>query len=143
MACVAAAACCLVALAAGALTSLHGGDPYGLGLLGRIGQAWWRVDDVSLVWWILAPLGAAALVALAATRFREGRDRVLVVALGALVVSSAASATWYQRYVDFGVLLCLCGLVAGGPARVRRVDLLRWAGLVAVSALWMAVIARA
>ena len=139
---VAAVVGCLVALATGALASLRGGDPYGLGLLGRVGEAWWRVAGVSLVWWILTPLGAAVLVALVVTRFEDGRDRVLVVALGALVLSCAASATWYQRYIDFGVLLCLCGLVARGPARVRRIDALRWAGVIAVSALWSLALTR-
>ena len=132
----------LAVIAAGALSSLRGGDPYGLGLIGRLGQAWWRVDGTSGVWWVLAPLGASMLVTLVATRFREDRDRVLVVALAALVLTSAASATWYQRYVDFGVLLCLCGLVAGGATRLREIDVLRWVGVVAISAVWAFTTAR-
>jgi hypothetical protein len=39
----------LTAVAAGVMASLRGGDPYGIGLLGRVGQAWWRVLGTSLV----------------------------------------------------------------------------------------------
>ena len=131
-----AVALTVAAIAAGALSSLHGGDPYGLGLVGRLGESWWRIDGTSGVWWVLAPLGAAVLVVLVITRLRDDRDRVLVVALVALVLTSASSATWYERYVDFGVLLCLCGLVAAGSARVRGVDVLRWAGVLAISVVW-------
>jgi hypothetical protein len=133
----------LVAVAGGAMTSLQGGDPYGIGLVGKIGQAWWRVLGTSLVWWIFVPLGAALLVALAVTRWQRLPDRILVVALAAIVVSCAANTTWYQRYVDFGVLLLLAGLVASGEARVRGVDALRWAGVLVISLLWTMVVATA
>jgi len=143
MAVAAAVALGLIAMAAGVMTSLQGGDPYGIGLVGRIGEAWSRVGGTSLVWWILVPLGAAAVVALVVTRWRRLPDRILVVALAALVLSGAANTTWYQRYMDFAVLLLLGGLVASGRARVRRVDSLRWVGVVVISLLWTAVLAGA
>jgi hypothetical protein len=130
-------------VAGGAMTSLAGGDPYGIGLVGKIGQAWWRLLGTSLVWWIFVPLGAATLVALAVTRWRCLLDRVLVVALAAIVLSCAANTTWYERYVDFGVLLLLGALVASGEARVRRVDALRWAGVLVISLLWTVMMATA
>ena len=139
----AAVALSLIAMAAGVMTSLRGGDPYGIGLVGRIGEAWWRLLGTSLVWWILVPLGAAVIVALVVTRWRRLPDRILVVALAAVVLSGAANTTWYQRYVDFAVLLLLGGLVASGRARVRRVDALRWAGIVVISLLSTAVLAKA
>jgi hypothetical protein len=89
------------------------------------------------------PLGAAVLAALFATRWRRPSDRVLLVALAAIVLSCAANTTWYQRYVDFAVLLLLGGLVASGAARVRRLDALRWAGILLISLLWAAVLTRA
>ena len=53
----------------------------------------------------------------------------------AVVLSSLANTTWYQRYVDFPVLFLLAGLaVSGGPPR-RRVDALRVAAIIAVSLL--------
>jgi hypothetical protein len=138
-----AAVLALLAIAGGVMASLHGGDPYGIGLLGRVSQAWWKVLGTSLVWWIFVPLGAATLAALVATRWKRPVDRVLVLALVAIVVSTAANTTWYQRYVDFAVLLLLGGLVASGSARVRAVDVLRWTGVVAISLLWTVVLARA
>lgn len=138
----AAAVAGLIVVAAGTMASLLGGDPYGIGLLGRLGKAWWRVLGTSLVWWIFVPLGAAVLVALVVTRWRRLRDRVLVVALAAIVLSGAANTTWYERYVDFAVFLLLGGLVASGDARVRRVDVLRWVGILMISLLWTAVLAR-
>ena len=133
----------LLAMAGGAMASLRGGDPYGIGLLGRVGQAWWRVLGTSLVWWIFVPLGAATLAALVVTRWRRPADRVLIVALVAIVLSTAASTTWYERYVDFAVLFLLGGLVASGGSRVRPVDVLRWSGVVAISLLWTVMVARA
>ena len=133
---VAAAVLALVAVAAGAMASLHGGDPYGIGFMGMMGEVWWHVFGTSLVWWILVPLGAAAIVALIVTRWRRLPDRILVVALTAVVLSSAANTMWFQRYVDFAVLLMLCGLVACGGARVRRIDVLRWVGIVGISLAW-------
>ena len=70
------------------------------------------------------------------TRWRRLPDRILVVALTAVVLSSAANTMWFQRYVDFAVLLMLCGLVACGGARVRRIDVLRWVGIVGISLAW-------
>jgi len=139
----AAAALGLVAVAAGAMKSLRGADPYGIGLVGRIGEAWWRVLGTSLVWWTLVPLGAVVVAALAVTRWRRLPDRVLVIALAAVVLSGAVNTSWYERYVDFAVLLLLGGLVASGQARLRRVDGLRWVGVVAISLLWTTVLAKA
>ena len=108
----------------------------GIGFMGMMGEVWWHVFGTSLVWWILVPLGAAAIVALIVTRWRRLPDRILVVALTAVVLSSAANTLWFQRYVDFAVLLTLCGLVACGGARVRRIDVLRWVGIVGISLAW-------
>jgi hypothetical protein len=77
------------------------------------------------------------------TRWRRLPDCILVVALAAVVLSGVANTTWLQRYVDFAVLLLLGGLVASGQARVRRVDSLRWVGIVVISPLRTAVLAKA
>jgi 4-amino-4-deoxy-L-arabinose transferase-like glycosyltransferase len=131
----AAAVVSLTVISAGAMDSLRGGDPYGVGLVGRLGIAWWRVAGTSLAWWILVPLGACTLTSLLLTRSSRPVDRVLVWALLAVVLSSLANTTWYQRYVDFPVLFLLAGLaVSGGPPR-RRVDAFRVAVVIAVSLL--------
>ncbi len=130
-----AAALSLIVITAGAMGSLAGGDPYGVGLVGRLGIAWWRVGGTSLAWWILVPLGAGVLTSLLLTRGSRPVDRVLVWALLAVVLSSLANTMWYQRYVDFPVLFLLAGLaVSGGPPR-RRVDALRVGVVIAVSLL--------
>ena len=94
------------------------------------------------MWWVLVPLGAVAVAVLVVTRTHALADRVLVAALAAVVLSSAANTTWFQRYVDFPVLLVLLALVASGRAPVRRIDVLRWAGIVALSVVWAAVFGR-
>ena len=126
----------LVAVALGVMASLQGGDPYGIGLVGKVGQAWPRLFGASLAWWILVPVGTAVIATLAVTRWRRLRDRILVVALAAIVLSCAANTTWYERYIDFAVLLLLGALVASGEAPVRRVDWWRWVGIVAISLIW-------
>jgi 4-amino-4-deoxy-L-arabinose transferase-like glycosyltransferase len=124
----------LAIVGAGAMGSLRGGDPYGVGLVGRLGIAWWRLAGTSLAWWILVPLGASLLAALLVTRTRPV-DRVLVWALLAVALSSLANTAWYQRYVDFAVLFLLAALAVSGGARRRRADTLRVAIVVAVSLL--------
>jgi hypothetical protein len=124
----------LAIVGAGAMGSLRGGDPYGVGLVGRLGIAWWRLAGTSLAWWILVPLGASLLAALLVTRTRPV-DRVLVWALLAVALSSLANTAWYQRYVDFAVLFLLAALAVSGGARRRRADTLRVAVVVAVSLL--------
>jgi hypothetical protein len=131
----------VAALLAGVMDSMRGGDPFGIGLVGRMSETWSTVAGTSVVWWVLVPLGAAALAALFVLRWDTVADRVVVVALAAVVLSAAANTAWYQRYVDFAVLLLLGCLVASGHGRVRPLDVLRWAGVVVVSVIWAAVLA--
>ncbi len=126
----------VVAVAIGGMGELGGRDPYGIGLLSPLLDAWPGVGGVSIVWWLCVPAGLAVLAALALTRTREPVDRLFVAALLAVVLSTAANTVWFQRYVDFAVLLSLLALVAAGGRPVGRVDILRWAAVVAVSVAW-------
>jgi 4-amino-4-deoxy-L-arabinose transferase-like glycosyltransferase len=132
----AAAALGFVAVGLGVMGSVRREDPYGIGMFGRLLGAWPAVAGSSVVWWVLVPLGLAALAALLVTRVGRPVDRILVVSLVAVVLSAAANTTWFQRYVDFAVLLLLLGLVASGGRRARREDVLRWGVVLVVSAAW-------
>jgi 4-amino-4-deoxy-L-arabinose transferase-like glycosyltransferase len=129
-------------VAAGVMDSMSGGkDPYGVGLVGKLGETWPIVAGTSLAWWVFVPVGAAALAGLVVLRWSALRDRIVVVALGAVVLSAAVNTMWYQRYADVAVFLLLGCLVASGRAPVRWLDVLRWAGIVAVSLIWTAAVA--
>jgi hypothetical protein len=54
-----------------------------------------------------------------------------------------ANPTWYQRYVDFIVLLILFALVASARAPVRSLDVVRWAVVVCLSVAWTVTVALA
>jgi hypothetical protein len=133
----------LAALVAHALRSLAGGDPYGIGIVGRLSETLWGPLGTSLSWWLLVPLGTAALVALVLTRSRLLDDRVLVACLLGLLISAAASGTWYQRYVDFPVLLILAALAVTAGRPWCAVDRLRLAGVVGISLFWTIAVALA
>jgi hypothetical protein len=93
----------------------------------------------SLLWWILIPLGSAVAAGLLATRLSDVRSRVLVSALLGLLLSSMVNFRWYERYVDFPVLLVFAGLAVVGGVTMGRIDRERWllAGLISVgSFLW-------
>ena len=132
----AAAALGIVAIAVGAMGALGRGDPYGIGLLGPLLDAWPVVGGASLVWWLCVPVGLSVVATLALTRTREPLDRVFVSGLVGVVISTAANTAWYQRYVDFAVLLCLLALVACGGRPVRRTDVLRWGVVIVISVTW-------
>ena len=100
-----------------------------------------QVAGVSLLWWALVPLGTAATAAIVSTRISEPRSRVLIGALLGLLLSAMANPRWFERYVDFPILLVFAGLsiVAGVPP--SRADRLRWlaAGLIAIALfVWVA-----
>jgi len=134
-------AVCLAALAAHAMRSLGGGDPYGIGIVGRLSESLRGPLGTSLSWWVLAPVGTAAVVALAVTRWRSLSDRILVTGLAGLLVTAAANGTWFQRYVDFPVLLILVALAASAGVPWRSVDRVRLAGVVVISVFWTAAVA--
>ncbi len=133
----------VVAVAAGVLGELGSRDPYGIGLLSPLLDAWPHFWGAGLVWWLALPLGLATLAALLLTRVREPRDRLFVAAVVGVALSTAANTVWFQRYVDFGVLLCLLALVVLGKRPVRRIDVLRWIVVLAVSVAWTVRIASA
>ena len=132
----AAAGVGIIATAAGAMGVLGRGDPYGIGLLAPLLDAWPALAGASLVWWLCIPLGFAVMAALALTRTREPLDRVFVSGLVGVVIITAANTTWFQRYVDFAVLLCLLALNARGGRPVRSIDALRWGVVIVVSVAW-------
>jgi hypothetical protein len=132
----AAAMLTVTALAGQAMSSLKGGDPYGMGILAFVGSHYPVFAGTSLLWWLLVPLGAAVLAALLITRIKRPVDRVLVVSLVALLATTMANTAWYQRYVDFPVLLLLCALAVTAGSRFRWVDRARWLAVVAISLAW-------
>jgi 4-amino-4-deoxy-L-arabinose transferase-like glycosyltransferase len=108
-----------------------------LGLISRVRFP--QLAGSSLLWWLLIPLGAATVTGLVATRLAEVRSRVLVCALLGVLVSSMANLRWYERYIDFPVLLVFAALAVVAGVTLGRADRERWllAGLIAVgSFLW-------
>ena len=96
------------------------------------------VDGASLLFWLLVPLGAAAVAGLLATRLADVRSRVLAGALVGLLLSAMANRVWYERYVDFPVLLLLAGLAVAAGVALGRVDRERWllTGLASIAAFF-------
>jgi 4-amino-4-deoxy-L-arabinose transferase-like glycosyltransferase len=135
----------IVLIAAGALGSVGGDDRYGMGLVAQVSALYPGIAGASVLWWLLVPLGAAATAALTLTRWSALPDRLLVAALLGVLVSAVANPTWYQRYVDFPILLILAALAVTAGVRLGRVDRLRWlfAGLLGVAwLLYFAVMVR-
>jgi hypothetical protein len=96
------------------------------------------VEGASLLFWLLVPLGAAAVAGLLATRLADVRSRVLAGALVGLLLSALANRVWYERYVDFPVLLLLAGLAVAAGVSLGRVDRERWllTGLTSIAAVF-------
>ena len=121
-------------LLAGALAPL----PAFIGLVSRLPAP--LLNGSSLFWWLLVPAGAAAVAGLAATRVRDLRSRMLIAALAGLLLSVLANPTWFQRYVDFPMLLLFAGLAAATGVSLQRADRLRrlLAGLLFIAAfIWL------
>jgi 4-amino-4-deoxy-L-arabinose transferase-like glycosyltransferase len=100
-----------------------------------------QLAGVSLLWWVLVPLGAAVTAALVVTRLSDVRSRLLVSALLGLLLSAMANQRWFERYVDFPILLAFAGLAVVAGVPLGRADRLRWlvAGLIAIALfLWIA-----
>lgn len=93
------------------------------------------VGGASSLLWVLIPVGAATTAALLATRLTDAQSRVLVAALVGVLLSAAANPRWFQRYVDFPVLLVLAGLALAAGVALGRTDRERWllAGVGAVA----------
>jgi 4-amino-4-deoxy-L-arabinose transferase-like glycosyltransferase len=97
-------------------------------------------EGASLLFWLLVPLGAAAVAGLLSTRLADVRSRVLAGALVGLLLSAMANRVWYERYVDFPALLLLAGLGVAAGVALGRVDRERWllTGLASIAAfLWL------
>ena len=98
------------------------------------------VAGSSVLWWVLVPLGAAAIAGLLLTRLSDVRSRVLMAALTGLLLSTLANPRWFQRYVDFPILLVFAGLAVVAGVTLCRTDRERWllTGLISVAAfLWL------
>ena len=97
------------------------------------------VAGASLLLWVLVPLGAAVVAGLVTTRLGEVRSRVLVAALAGILLSSMVNPRWFERYVDFAVLLVLAGLALTAQALPSRGDRERWllAGVIAVASFFL------
>jgi hypothetical protein len=93
------------------------------------------VAGATLLLWVLIPLGAALVAGLVTTRLGEVKSRVLVAALAGILLSSMVNPRWFERYVDFAVLLVLAGLALTAHAVPSRGDRERWllAGVIAVA----------
>lgn len=94
----------------------------------------------SLLWWVLVPIGAAAVAALLSTRLSEVKNRLMVVALLGVLVSSMANIRWFERYIDFPIALAIAGLAVVAGVQFTRLDRLRWVacGLIAIASfLWL------
>jgi hypothetical protein len=120
-------------LAAGALGTITSF----LGLVSRVDFP--HLAGASLLWWVVVPLGAAVVTALLTTRLSEVRSRVLVSALVGVLVSAMANPRWFERYVDFPILLAFAALAVAANVPLCRIDRERWlvGGLIAIgSFLW-------
>jgi hypothetical protein len=119
-----------------ALGNVAGGDVIGIGIVGNLSDAASGPAGISLSWWLLVPLGTAVVVVFAMTRLGTITDRLLVTGLFGVILSAAGNGAWYQRYVDFPVLLLLTLLTVASGCALDRVDRLRLVGVVAISLLW-------
>ncbi len=93
------------------------------------------VGGASLLWWLLVPLGTGCLVALLMTRWSDVKSRILLGSSLALLLSAMANPRWFERYVDFAILLVMAGLALATDVKIGRSDRERWllAGIVAVA----------
>ena len=126
----AAAALALLALGVlGTITSF-------LGLVSRVPFP--QLAGSSLLWWVLIPLGSAAVAGLLATRLPDVRSRLLMSALLGMLLSTMANVRWYERYADFPVLLAFAGLALVAGVTLSRIDRERWllTGLVSIAAFF-------
>ena len=108
-----------------------------LALVSRVAAP--RLGGLSVVWWLLIPLGSAVLAGLLSSRLSDVRSRLLVSALVGVLLSSMVNVRWFERYVDFPVLLSLAGLALVSGVSLSRIDRERWllAALIAIgSFLW-------
>ena len=66
---------------------------------------------------------------------------MLVAALAGILLSAMANPRWFERYVDFAVLLVLAGLALTAGAAPSRGDRERWllAGVIAVASFFLLV----
>ena len=119
------------------MRSLGGGDPYGMGILTRTTILYPTLGGTSILWWLLVPVGAIVVAHLLLTRASRLGDRVLVAALVAVLLSAAANPDWYQRYVDFPILLVFTALAVSGGVAFRFLDRFRWAVAAAISLAWV------
>lgn len=93
----------------------------------------------SVLLWVLVPLGAVATAGLLA-RLPEPRSRILLAALSGVLLSALANPRWYQRYVDFPILLLFAALALTAGVTLCRTDRERWllTGLVSVAVfVWL------
>jgi len=93
------------------------------------------VGGASLLFWVFVPLGALVTAALLWTRLSDVRSRVLVASLAGVLLSAMANPRWFERYVDFPILLLFCALALASGLALRRSDRERWllAGVIAVA----------
>jgi Dolichyl-phosphate-mannose-protein mannosyltransferase len=138
----AAIALALAGLAAGALSGAVGKDPYTLGWLSFAGRLYPGPRHTSLLLWAFAPLGAATAAVIGCTRIRRPIDRVLAASLAAVLLTTVVGVSWYQRYVDFPILLLLACLAVTAGVRLRRIDRVRWIVVILVSLAWIVAIAK-
>jgi hypothetical protein len=120
-------------LAAGLLDSVHAG----MGLIEHAGANLPRLAGAGLLWWVLVPLGAAVTGGLVAARLREVKTRLLVSVLLGVLVSAMANPIWYQRYVDFPILLAFAGLAAVAGRSLGRADRMRWLVVGLIGLVWL------
>ena len=139
---VAAIVLALAGLAAGVLGDAAGRDPYALGWMSFAGRLYPGPRHTDLLLWGFTPAGAAVAAILAYTRLRTPVDRLLVVALAALLATTVVGAAWYQRYVDVPILLLLSCLALTAGVKLRRVDRLRWLVVVVLSLAWIVAFAK-
>jgi hypothetical protein len=132
----AAAGLSLMSLGLHAMRSLDGGDPYGMGILARTTVLYPTLWGTSILWWLTVPVGAVLVAHLVLTRTSRPRDRVLVAALAAVLLSAAANVDWYQRYVDFPIVLVFAALAVSSGVEFRILDRFRWAIAAAISFAW-------
>ena len=132
----------LAGLAAGALSSAVGKDPYILGWLSFAGRLYPGPRHTSLLLWVSAPLGAATAAIIGCTRLRTQVDRVLGLSVAAVLLTTVVGPSWYQRYADFPILLLLSCLAVTAGVRLRRIDRVRWIVAIMVSMAWIVAIAK-
>ena len=110
--------------------------PLQFGYLSLVAASYPDVLGSSIVYWILTPIGAMFLVWGLINYRADLPKQIASIALVFVTLTSLASNTYFQRYVDVPILLVMTVLISGSE-RLHRLDFVRWWTLTAAFVGWI------